>query len=120
VSSFVAAEDDIKHTKDSIKTIKKNIKAKKAILVDVREKREWDQGHLAAAQFMPLSKLAKEIEKKKLPKDKIIYCHCRSGGRVILAAPIFKRYGYDIRPLKPGYKTLLKEGFAKARDDKKK
>jgi len=108
-----------KHTKDSIKTVKQNLKKKKALLIDVREKKEWDAGHLELAQLVPLSKLQGKIDVKKLakqlPKKKIIYCHCRSGGRVLKAAPILKKMGYDIRPLKQGYADLLKAGFKKAK-----
>ena len=108
------------HTKDSLKTVKANLTKKKAILIDVREKQEWDAGHLQDARLVPLSKLRKikTITKKlakELPKDKIIYCHCRSGGRVLVATEILKKYGYDIRPLKKGYADLLKAGFLQAK-----
>ncbi len=107
------------HTKDSLATVKKNVKAKKAILIDVREKSEWDAGHIKSAKLVSLSKLnalpkgTKSI--KDLPKDKIIYCHCRSGKRVLTAAPILKKMGYDIRPLTAGYSTLVSNGFEKAK-----
>ena len=45
------------HTKDSLETVKKNQEAKKAILVDVREKKEWDDGHLRDAVLLPLSEI---------------------------------------------------------------
>jgi phage shock protein E len=70
-----------KHTSDSIKTVKERLKKKKAVIIDVREKREWDNGHLEQAKLVPLSKLKDSTElkelMKKLPKDKktIIYCH---------------------------------------------
>jgi rhodanese-related sulfurtransferase len=49
------------------------------------------------------------------PKDKIIYCHCRSGRRCLTAADILKKQGYDVRPLKAGYEDLLKAGFPQAK-----
>ena len=52
---------------------------------------------------------------KKIPKDKIVYCHCVSGGRVMPASAILQKIGYDVRPLKPGYKDPLKAGFEKAK-----
>ena len=48
---------------------------------------------------------------KVAPKDKIVYCHCGSGVRCLKAADELKKLGYDVRPLKPGYKDLLKAGF---------
>lgn len=111
------------HTKDSLETVKKNLDEKKAVLLDVREQREWDAGHLAWAALLPLSNLREKAESKdlanelrdKLPGDKIIYCHCRSGGRVLPASDILKRFGYDVRPLKAGYQNLLEAGFPKAK-----
>lgn len=113
--SAVAAE----HTADSLDTVKQKVKEQQAILVDVRELSEWDEGHLADARLSPLSLLQNESERtkqlKNLPKDKIIYCHCRSGRRCLTAADILKKQGYDVRPLKAGYEDLLKAGFPQAK-----
>jgi rhodanese-related sulfurtransferase len=111
------------HTKDSLETVKERIKDKSAVLVDVREEKEWDDGHIQDAKLMPLSKLKREAEAEKLTKDlskkKIVYCHCAAGARALTAADILKKQGYDVRPLKPGYNDLLKAGFAKAEKEKK-
>ena len=117
--SVGALSAQAQHTKDSLETIKKRIKEKKAVLIDVREQGEWDAGHLKAAQLVPLTKLRAGVKENTLPKDKIIYCHCRSGGRVLIATSILKPLGYDIRPLKQGYQQLLKAGFEKAADPPK-
>src|SRR5207237_2532305 len=105
------------HTKDFLDTVKKKLADKKAVLIDVREKVEWDRGHLKDAKLLPLS-ILKEDSKlpKDLPKDKAIYLHCGSGVRCVQAAEILKKQGYDVRPLKAGYAALVKEGFAKAED----
>src|SRR5262245_37617382 len=100
------------HTKDSLDTVKKAVTAKKALLVDVREKQEWDQGHLKDAKLLALSALkGPTADLQILPKDKPVYLHCRSGGRCLQAAEILRKLGYDARPLKQGYQELLKAGF---------
>jgi phage shock protein E len=108
----------ITHTKDSLDKIKAGLKSKKAILIDVREQAEWDDGHLKDAQLVPLSKLKEGISTddlaKLLPKDKTIYAHCGSGRRVLEAAEILNKAGYHIEPLKTGYAGLIKAGFDKA------
>ena len=112
-----------KHTKDSLELIQERLANKEAILIDVREQDEWDNGHLQSAIFMPLSKLEEGEDKEgfateiaeQLSKDIIIYCHCAAGGRVMPASAILHKMGYDIRPLKAGYGTLLKAGFLKAK-----
>lgn len=110
------------HTKDSLDTVKEKLKEKKALLVDVREEDEWDAGHLQDARPLALSKLEKGVDSEKLAKvlakDKIIYLHCAAGGRCLPAADILKKQGYDVRPLKPGYRQLLKAGFVKAEPKK--
>lgn len=105
------------HTKDSLETVKERLKDNSAVLVDVREQKEWDSGRLQDARLMPLSKLKNgEATKltKDLPKKKIVYCHCGAGVRALTAADILAKQGYDVRPLKHGYKDLLKAGFPKA------
>jgi phage shock protein E len=107
-------------TKDSLPTVQKNITEKKAVLVDVREKSEWDKGHVEGAIFLPLSGLQTGIDPtalaKQVPKDKIIYTHCVVGKRSLTAADILERSGYQVRPLKAGYKELVAAGFKKAED----
>jgi acetyl esterase/lipase/rhodanese-related sulfurtransferase len=106
------------HTKDSLDAVKKALALKKAVLIDVREKGEWDQGHLKDAKLLPLSNLKEESLPTDLPqilpKDKIAYLHCAAGRRCLKAAEILRKHGYDVRPLKDGYKNLLTNGFAKA------
>lgn len=111
------------HIVDSIDLVKKRLKAKEAVLIDVREVAEWKQGHLQDAKLVPMSvvrsnKLTKEM-KESLPKDKPIYCHCLSGGRVLVVSKILREQGYDIRPLNLGYKKMLEAGFKKADSEKK-
>lgn len=115
------------HTADSLADVQKKVAEKKAILVDVREASEWKAGHIAGAEFLPISEISKrskdpEFQRelaKRLERDdnKIVYLHCKAGGRCLLAADALKRLGYDARPLKSGYDDLLKAGFEKAADD---
>src|SRR5690349_14355708 len=75
------------HTKDPLDTVKKSIADGKAVLVDVREQGEWDDGHLKDAKSLPLSKLKAGDEAAKIiGKDKIVYCHCAAGVRSLKAA----------------------------------
>ena len=115
---MLLAQDATTHTKDSLDTVKGNLKSGKALIVDVREQREWDAGHLKGAILLPMSKLNKDEQLpellKLLPKDKIIYTHCKAGGRALMCGDILKKQGYDVRPLKPGFDDLLQGGFEKA------
>jgi len=126
MSLAVGTATGAEHTKDSLDKIKQAIKDKKAVLVDVREQKEWDAGHVEGAVLAPLSELSKAVKKKvlseklvkQLPKDKVIYCHCAKGVRSLLAADALKQLGYDVRPLKQGYAELIEDGFPKAKAEK--
>jgi rhodanese-related sulfurtransferase len=107
-------------TKDSLKTVLKNVTEEKAVLVDVREKKEWKAGHVDGAIFLPLSELKRgvsaELLAELLPDDRILYTHCVVGKRAVTAGNILEEFNYEVRPLKPGYKELIKAGFKKAED----
>ena len=112
-----SADEPLVHTKDSLDTVKESVKAGKAVIVDVREQNEWDAGHLKGAILAPQSKLnsAADITAllKTLPKDKVIYTHCAAGRRALVCGDILKKHGFDVRPLKTGYKDLVVAGFEK-------
>jgi len=109
------------HTRDSLETVKVNVESDHAVLVDVREQHEWDAGHIEGAILMPLSQLGRDGQSetfvqqiaRRLSKKKIVYIHCACGDRVLMANGLFKKLGYDARPLKAGYEDLLKVGFEK-------
>ena len=109
---------DAGHTVDALDVVKKSVEGKSAVLLDVREQAEWEAGHLADAEFIPLSTLKDSANVAEvlapLPKDRPIYLHCRSGGRVLMFAEIAQGKGYDIRPLKAGYDRLVEAGFTRA------
>jgi phage shock protein E len=110
------------HTIDPLVMVQKRLADETAVLIDVREQGEWEAGHLFQAKLVPLSQLQGGVGQaeyaatlaESLPKDKVIYCHCRSGGRVLIAAPILRDMGYDVRPLKAGYADLVEAGFSNA------
>jgi phage shock protein E len=103
------------HTRDSLQKVRENVASEKAVLIDVRDKQEWDKGHVVGAIFLPLSEFRlpdRTAEMlKDLPKDRILYTHCVVGMRALKAAEILKKHGYEVRALKPGYDELIKAGF---------
>lgn len=103
------------HTSDSLETVRNRIEEKKAVLVDVRDLVEWNAGHVQGAKHLPWrdlqDKLKEEDVAKKLSKDVILYTHCAVGYRSLRAAKVLKKYGYDVRALKPGFEDLVKAGF---------
>jgi len=115
-ASVVVLASAQEHTKDSLDVIKKRLQEKKAVLLDVREQKEWDAGHLKDAKLLPLSTVKGNAPGMTdgLAKDQIIYLHCAAGVRCVTAAEILQKLGYDARPIKEGYNDLVKSGFPKA------
>ena len=66
-----------------------------AMLIDVRESREWKDGHAPGAVHIPLGALGARIG--ELPEDRDILLICHSGGRSSAAQ-----------------RTLLGRGYARA------
>jgi len=118
VAGSAAVACSAQPTTDSLATVKTNVDEKRAVLVDVREKSEWDAGHVEGAIFLPLSELRNGVDAaqlaKRLPKDKVLYTHCVIGKRSLTAAEILEQHGFECRSLNPGYKELLGAGFKKA------
>jgi rhodanese-related sulfurtransferase len=106
------------HTKDPLPAVQQAVGTGQAVIIDVREPDEWAAGHIAGARLVPLSALERGVDPARLaqvlPKDKIIYCHCLAGGRCLAAADILSKFGYDVRPLAPGYPQLIQAGFPAA------
>src|SRR6266702_280391 len=65
-----------------------------AVIVDVREKDEWDEEHIPDAIHMSRGTIELEIEDKFLDREMTIICHCGGGGRSALAAESLQKMGY--------------------------
>lgn len=63
-----------------------------AYIIDVREKNEYDAGHLINAVNIPLSELRDRMD--EVPKDKPVYLHCRSSQRSYNALMALQHSGY--------------------------
>lgn len=64
-----------------------------AYIVDVREEREFAQGHLKNAVNIPLSQLRQRME--EIPKDRPVYLHCRTSQRSYNAVLALQGNGFD-------------------------
>ena len=110
------ARKTVEFTDDTLEVVEKNVAEEKAVLVDVRSKEEWDQGHIPGSVFVPVTSLRKHSLNpaklaETLPKEKIVYTFCVVGMRAKQAAKILQEQGYTVRALKPGYEQLVEAGF---------
>ncbi|MFD2704293.1 rhodanese-like domain-containing protein [Salibacterium lacus] len=77
---------------------------RKAQLLDVREPREYNGGHILGARNLPLSQLKQRIN--EIREDQPVYLYCQSGARSRQAARIIRKKAgnSDIYQLKKGFK----------------
>lgn len=62
------------------------------VLVDVRHRGEFESGHIATAQSIPLREIRARLA--EIPRDRTVVLVCRSGYRAMQAYHILQRRGY--------------------------
>ncbi|MEZ5359354.1 MAG: rhodanese-like domain-containing protein [Candidatus Zixiibacteriota bacterium] len=81
-------------------------------LIDVRTQAEYDQGHIAGAEWFPRGTIDFDAMMGKLGETHETYIlYCKKGPRAILAAKMLKDIGYeDVRYLLGGFVGWIEEG----------
>ncbi len=79
-------------------------------LLDVRERDEWDAGHIDGARHIPLAELAARLD--EVPRDKVVVCVCRSGHRSEAARQGLDRMGIAAENLEGGMAAWARAGLA--------
>jgi rhodanese-related sulfurtransferase len=83
-----------------------------AVVVDVREKDEWDEQHIPDAIHMSRGTIELDIEEKVPDPNAMIICHCGGGGRSALAAESLQKMGYkNVRSMAGGFKAWKAAGL---------
>ena len=66
-----------------------------AIILDVREPDEFDEGHIPGAKLLPLGSVAADTAAEMIPAlDSTVLVYCRSGRRSKIAAQKLADAGY--------------------------
>ncbi len=91
--------------------------AQAPILLDVREKEEFREGHLPGAVSVPRGFLDIQIEGRVADKSQPLVVYCQSGTRSMLAGRLLKEMGYeDVVSMAGGFGAWKNGGFEWARD----
>ena len=64
------------------------------VLLDAREREEYDDGHIPGAILIPYTEIENQAEEMLPNKDKQILVYCRSGRRSKIAAEALSKLGY--------------------------
>lgn len=82
-------------------TLKHKLSVNGLQVLDVREKDEWDEGHIAGAHLMPYTHMARQLDipsqlpKLQLDKDHGVAVTCATGKRSSTAVSMLLQNGYD-------------------------
>ncbi|MBA3413257.1 MAG: molybdopterin-synthase adenylyltransferase MoeB [Actinobacteria bacterium] len=83
-----------------------------ALLLDVREREEWDEGHLPGATHVPRGSLESRIELVTRDRSASLVVYCAAGNRSAFAAKTLEELGYtDVRSLAGGFTDWKRNGF---------
>jgi phage shock protein E len=81
-----------------------------ALVIDVRTKGEWDQGHLPTAKLLPIdefeARVGEVVEWAGGDKKKPVVVYCRSGARSGRAKEILAKHGFTQVENGGGYQEL--------------
>jgi sulfur-carrier protein adenylyltransferase/sulfurtransferase len=81
-------------------------------VVDVRERDEWDEGHLPGAVHVPRGHLESRIERAEPDKERTVILYCSSGNRSAFAAKALEELGYERAvSLAGGFTDWKRNGF---------
>ncbi|WP_332646713.1 rhodanese-like domain-containing protein [Lysinibacillus sp. 54212] len=86
---------------------------RKAQLIDLREPKEFDAGHILGARNIPSTQFNQRY--KEIRPDLPVYLYCQNTGRSARAAIFLKKKGYNqIYQLQGGFKTWTGKVKSKA------
>jgi sulfur-carrier protein adenylyltransferase/sulfurtransferase len=82
------------------------------VFIDVRERDEWDEGHIPGAVHIPRGWLESRIEQTIADRSRPIVAYCAAGNRSAFAAKTLEELGYeDVVNLAGGINDWKRRGF---------
>jgi rhodanese-related sulfurtransferase len=82
------------------------------VLVDVRERSEWDEGYIPGAVHVPRGHLESRIEQAVPDRGATVILYCASGNRSAFAAKALEELGYEnVASLQGGFGDWKRNGF---------
>ena len=82
------------------------------LFLDVREREEWEEGHIPGALHIPRGNLESRVESAVRDRERPIVVYCAGGARSAFAAKTLEELGYaDVRSLAGGFTDWKRNGF---------
>lgn len=87
-------------------------KGEKLLLVDTREDREWDKGHIKGALHLGKGIIERDIDKSVPDKNQEIILYCGGGYRSALSADNLQKMGYtNVVSMDGGWRRWSELGY---------
>lgn len=104
-------------TEISVEEAEEKVTKGEAVLIDVREKSDWDESRAAGAYHLSRGTVELEIEEKIPNVHQPIICYCGGGSRSALTADSLQKMGYtNVRSLAGGLRRWKEAGLPVERD----
>ncbi len=101
VQQFLVSIPRDYYTVKQIDRLKAMAKEKQALLIDVREPREYASGHLQGAMNIPLRSLSDNLN--QIPKNSPVILYCSTGYRAAMGVMALQMLGYNkVKAFRPG------------------
>lgn len=97
--------EDLARTRTVDARTAKRLSDEGAVLLDVRERSEWDEGHAPGAVHIPYEELERRLA--ELPGQRDVVVYCASGVRSSLAASLLERSGRNAANLRGGFNAWV-------------
>lgn len=91
--------------------IRQELLSNRVMIIDVREKNEWDSGHLKHAIHFPFSQIIRWEIPSCFPTEIPVYLHCARGRRSAIAAEILKKDFSNVTALNIDFTEFHKHDF---------
>jgi hydroxyacylglutathione hydrolase len=79
-----------------------------ATVLDVRNRSEWEEGHIPGAQHMPLAELTARLDELRGAGPFAV--HCQSGSRSAVAASVLAAADFEVSNVEGGYTAWVRAG----------
>lgn len=94
------------------KTLEMQQRGEPFLLIDTREDKEWEAGHIAGAIHVGKGVIERDIEKTVPDNETPIVLYCGGGFRSALAADALQRMGYmNVRSMSEGWRGWNDRGY---------
>jgi rhodanese-related sulfurtransferase len=91
---------------------RKQVEEGEAVLIDVREESDWQEGHAKGAKHLSRGVIELEIEEQIPDPKKLIICYCGGGSRSALVAESLQKMGYEnVRSMAGGLRAWKEAGL---------